>query len=112
MIPLYTETEFNESKSRDPLPLKCEYCGGTFMRSKHDIHAALNPNRKRNDSCRFCGNSCQRKNDVGELIDTECGNCQIERSSVRQFCQCSHQYVDPAAVLSDINVLVWRVIER
>ncbi len=74
MKPLYTETEFNEAKSRTLLPLKCEYCGNTFTRTKHDIHAATNPSRQR-DSCRFCDNSCQRKHDVGEQIDTECAQC-------------------------------------
>ena len=34
MIKLYTEEEFNNAKSDDKLPLKCEYCGETFYVQK------------------------------------------------------------------------------
>jgi len=61
MQPLYTETEFKESKSRDPLTLECEGCQKTFTRTKHAIQAAINPNRVKNDSCRYCSNKCQNR---------------------------------------------------
>jgi len=76
MIPLFTESQFAKAKSRDPLLLQCEYCGSPFCRTKHAIFAAHNPNRQSKDSCRFCNNSCQRKDNVGELITVECAQCQ------------------------------------
>jgi len=75
MITQFTSNQFTEAKSRDLLPLQCEYCNSTFHRTKHAIFAARNPNRQSKDSCRFCGNSCQRKHDVGEPISTECTQC-------------------------------------
>ncbi len=57
MIPLYSEQDFQNAKSRDKLPLKCEGCFGTFFKTKHNIQGFLNPKSKNKGE--FCSNHCQ-----------------------------------------------------
>lgn len=34
MIPLFTQEEFENTKSKELLPLQCKYCGKTFLTEK------------------------------------------------------------------------------
>ena len=56
MIPLFTNVEFNESKSKDLLPCKCKQCDKTFYRTKHRIKSFINTNH--NATGDFCSNIC------------------------------------------------------
>jgi len=56
MIPLYSEEEFQSTKSRQLLPLQCVQCGNTFYRTKHRICAVLNPNE--NTTGCYCSVVC------------------------------------------------------
>jgi hypothetical protein len=56
MKPLYTQEEFDISKSKDLLPCECYQCGGTFYLTRHRIKNVLNPIL--NDQGRFCNIKC------------------------------------------------------
>ena len=56
MIKLYTEEEFNNAKSNDMLPLKCEYCGNTFYTLKKIIKSNEKLGKNKN---RFCCDDCR-----------------------------------------------------
>jgi len=60
MQPLYTEEEFGNAKSRQPLPLKCIHCHKTFHRPKNKIQLSLIPNHKGGYTHNYCSASCQR----------------------------------------------------
>ncbi len=59
MKPLYTPEEFSKCKSRDKLPLECQFCSSIFYKSKHSIMDALNPNQSASGD--FCSLSCRSK---------------------------------------------------
>ena len=59
MQPLYTESEFKASQSRQLLPLRCLHCTQTFHRTKHDIQIGLLKHRREKND--FCSNGCQRR---------------------------------------------------
>ena len=77
MIPLYNDKQFKSSKSRDKLPLKCKYCGKTFLACKNRINVALNPNDK--NKLDFCSIQCgviynnNLKNRLSRLV--QCKQC-------------------------------------
>lgn len=96
MIPLYSQEEFKLSKSKDTLPLKCEYCKKTFYKTKHHIQGALNPNCKtKGDTCSFkCSKKYRDKKQGNESVELICKQCksnflrwpsQLERSN-NYFC--------------------------
>jgi len=101
MIPFYTQEEFDNTKSREKLPLKCKQCGGIFYRRKHVIQEGLkHPKMQPKD---FCCNICRakyanRNNTIGVL----CDQCNLfitkKKSDIRKtkhhFCShsCSAKY--------------------
>jgi hypothetical protein len=101
MKPLYTEEQFNNSKSSDKLPCECKACQKTFYKTRHQIQDALNPNLKATiDFCnKICYGSYQKINK-----DIFCKQCnkkihkkpsQIKKSkSGNVFCSysCSTTY--------------------
>jgi hypothetical protein len=99
MMPIYTSTEFDNCKSRESLPLKCEYCGGTFYKTKHNIQILLNPHKRGN--CNFCSKECSDKNKINkhEVVCKQCNKkflklpSQIKKSK-NNFCSksCSCTY--------------------
>lgn len=102
MIILFTNEEFNNAKSTDLLPLKCEQCGKTFYKLKKEIKYTIeHPERNR---CRFCSVECAAAYNKKSTVVTTCSNCgkRIEvrksvynySSSKRFFCShsCSASY--------------------
>ncbi len=91
MIPLYTETEFNEAKSRDPLPLKCGQCQNPFSRPKSVIQRAIAG--RDHHSCEYCSRKCLGLHKYPPLVVT-CSQCGKEfrkepfqaNKSPRHFC--------------------------
>lgn len=72
MKPLYTEKEFNKSKSKEKLPCECNYCKKTFYLAKTHIKDALNVNNSRTGS--FCSRDCLYKS-KDQKISYNCHNC-------------------------------------
>lgn len=72
MQPLYTVSEFNNSKSRQLLPLRCLHCAKTFFREKHRIQDALRPGRA--ESYDFCSSGCHRRHEDPPVI-VSCDQC-------------------------------------
>lgn len=72
MIKLFTNDQFDEAKSVDVLPLKCEHCGKTFLKTKKEIKYALS---KRPNTCRYCSISCAVS---VNKIKTYCKQCNKE----------------------------------
>lgn len=73
MIPLYTEEQFKNSKSRGFLPIKCEKCGNTFYGIKNEIQKHFSRERRgiRYSSFKFCSVKC---NTNGEFYSCkQCG---------------------------------------
>ena len=74
MQPLYTEEEFKDAKSRQPLPLKCLHCHNTFYKSKNQIQADVRHSKRRTGD--FCSISCKNQNyRNGHLCHTICDQC-------------------------------------
>lgn len=73
MLPLYSQAQFDQSKSRDLLPLQCEQCSQTFYRPKHDLQG--HPRR-------FCSKACQTIAQKKPRITLQCKQCgkSIERT--------------------------------
>ena len=62
MKTLYTEYEYLIAKSKNLLPLQCQFCKGTFYKSKACINLVINkttPNK-----CKFCSNKCRGNNNI------------------------------------------------
>lgn len=76
MIPLYTEEEFKNCKSRGLLALKCEVCNQTFHKEKHYIQGK---------QYKVCSRVCQTKLQT-RLVTKPCGYCNKETSrQLNQF---------------------------
>jgi len=75
MKPLFTQDEFNYSKSTDILPCECYICKKVFYLTKHQVQRVLNPNHS--DSGKHCSKKCQTKSQFTK-IKINCTNCNIE----------------------------------
>lgn len=73
MIPLYTNEEYNSSKSTDKLSCKCYLCGNSFLKMKKEITAHINGNPKH--PIKYCSLSCSNKSKIiTQTVDCEqCG---------------------------------------
>lgn len=99
MISLYTETEFNNAKSRDKLPLVCLNCNNTFFKSKKDIIDAIN--NTTSSRCIYCSDKCQKEH-LYPPVYVNCEQCnktfKKKRSQIKKtklnFCshKCSATY--------------------
>ena len=99
MTPLFTNIEFNKSKSKDKLPCKCNQCEITFYLTKHKIQTALNPNHPATGN--FCSPIC-KTNSERKHIKVICLECTKEfqktlaeiKKSPNHFCSksCSAFY--------------------
>lgn len=94
MIPLYSEFEFQNAKSKDMLPCKCYHCNKTFFLTKHRIKDALNPNEKTKGN--YCSEKCGflAKITKQELFCTNCNKlikkCPKDiKKSKNHFCSSS-----------------------
>lgn len=73
MTPLYTIEEFNNTKSRNLLPLKCECCGKIFYRKKNDIQWVL---KKNDNGMKYCSPTCFGKHKHNKSVFTsKCSFC-------------------------------------
>ena len=77
MQPLYTESEFKSSKSRQLLPLHCLHCNQTFHRHKNFITIALQNQKKgRKYAADFCSIQCHNLFAHSTIhIDVICKQC-------------------------------------
>lgn len=91
MIPLYTQEEFDSSKSRQLLPLQCKHCGKTFYKEKNEIHKSTIKGRREGNL--FCSLAC-KNNSQKTLVKVICHQCgfTFERrlKTVREKNFCSH----------------------
>ena len=80
MKPLYTQEQFDKSKTTDKLPCECYSCNNTFFKTKKDISYVLNG--KKNKIGKYC-NCCKntvRKNKQ-KLNCTQCDKEFLKRPS-------------------------------
>ena len=99
MKPLYTQEDFEKSKSKGLLQCQCYNCNKPFLNTKHTIQRALNTNNMTQN--KYCSKECQFKSQIRKLKIT-CINCnkEIERipaslsKSGNNFCSrsCSASY--------------------
>lgn len=75
MIQLFTEEEFEQAKSTDLLPLKCEHCGKDFYVVKKMINYSIKHPEK--EFCRFCSRACVQFSHKKTII-THCEHCGKE----------------------------------
>jgi len=75
MKPLYTQEEFNSSKSRDKLQLQCHQCNAVFTLMKKRIQDSLNPKAK--SSGKFCSKLCSNIAQRNKQI-VFCKNCNTK----------------------------------
>ena len=71
MIKCFSQLQFNYSKSRDLLPLKCKQCNKIFYKPKNQIQAAL---ISKKNNIVYCSHSCQSDNKRKEII-IQCKQC-------------------------------------
>jgi len=73
---LFTEEEFNNSKSKDLLPLQCYCCNKVYYTTKKIILQELKEKRGR---CKYCSMSCHNKiNHPIKKHTVKCLCCNIE----------------------------------
>ncbi len=70
MIPLFNNKQFDDAKSTDMLPLKCEECNNTYSKPKKDISRCIRGLKNIN----FCSVSCSNTN-RGRPLQIPCANC-------------------------------------
>jgi hypothetical protein len=68
MITLYTNDDFNQAKSYDRLPCKCEICDKIFYKTKREIIDVLR--NKKDRIGKYCSNKCKRSQ-----LTVKCSNC-------------------------------------
>lgn len=71
MKPLYSQTEFDNAKGKDKLPLKCYTCNKTFMVQKKVILEAI---RYQKGCCKFCSKQCNTSKRTRQKVT--CKNCK------------------------------------
>ena len=72
MIQCFSQLQFNYSKSRDLLPIKCKQCNKIFYKPKNQIQRVLfgiNKNR-----LKYCSKKCQNTSKIKKII-VECKQC-------------------------------------
>lgn len=73
MKPLYSNTQFENSKYSDLLPCQCYFCSESFLRPKKEIKFELKHQRGR---IKFCSTSCLNKyNTSKNSCQVKCLNC-------------------------------------
>lgn len=77
MITIYSNDEFEDAKSDDLLPLRCEQCQNVFYAKKKLIKHELTHKRGR---CRFCSQKCHHLFYSKQDVNTTCKECGKELS--------------------------------
>lgn len=128
MIPLYSQEEFTQCKSKNKLPCQCEYCNNTFFIIKHEIVKHINNPTKRSAKIKFCNKQCasnfrfqnNRKHEV------ECANCNCKflkyqnqiKKSKNNFCSrsCNASYTNKnkkiGTVVSKLEVYLQTALKQ
>ena len=75
MKPLYTQEDFEKSKSKDLLPCQCYNCNKPFLNTKHTIQRALNPNNITQN--KYCSGKCRIISRENKIL-VNCINCNKE----------------------------------
>lgn len=99
MIPLYTQEQFDNAKSKDLLPCKCYNCNQIFNKTKKYIKDCLN--QKHKNSGLYCSIKCNGESKK-KKIQINCTNCnqlfEIQNYAIKRsnnhFCSqsCSGSY--------------------
>ena len=98
MKPLYTQEQFNSSKSMDSLTCQCYYCDKPFNTIKKRISHELKYNRGR---VKFCSQECNKLlNNPPNIVECKNCNCLFKKiisnvmSTKNNFCShsCSASY--------------------
>ena len=99
MKPLYSELQYQNSKSKDKLPCECEICHEVFYVFKHQIMRSFldNPMSRNN----FCSQKCNGISKI-KRVEVKCLNCEKTfyktlssvKKSPNHFCckSCSTSY--------------------
>jgi hypothetical protein len=100
MKPLFSQKEFDESKSSDKLPCECYLCKNVFYRKKKEIKNSFSEKTK--NPIKYCSLSCSAQSKGNTRFDTNCKNCgnlitkklNLCRKSKNYFCNrsCSGTY--------------------
>lgn len=91
MKPLYTEEEFNNSKSTDKLPCECYHCKSTFLKPKKEIKCHLKGHPSH--PIKFCSQKCHHLN-LSKKLTFNCTECNKEftkpnaesKKTINHFC--------------------------
>lgn len=76
--------KFENSKSRDLIPLVCKNCNVTFYRKKHHIQAILHSSSKRSSTMDYCSSQCSPSNQR-DRIKVKCKTCGTPFERVRSW---------------------------
>jgi hypothetical protein len=98
MKPLFTEEEFNKTKSDQKLPCKCYHCNGIFYSQKKEITRII---KNKTNNAKYCSLKCTSESKITKKT-LKCLNCsndfyrminQIKKSK-NHFCShsCSTTY--------------------
>jgi hypothetical protein len=71
MISRYSSNEFKLTKSRDLLPLQCDFCNCNFTLTKHEIQRFL----KQKNCSRFCSRQCSHNHKKIQIL-VNCYQCK------------------------------------
>lgn len=74
MKPLYTNVDFEKTKSEDLLPFECYQCKNSFLKKKKTITASLKNTIK--DTIKFCSTKCKKESQKTKQ-KINCTNCQV-----------------------------------
>jgi len=75
MKPLYTQEEYNNTKSMDKLFCECYYCHNPYQIIKKIITSNLNGSKV--NKIKFCSHTCQGKSETKKLT-IDCSNCKTK----------------------------------
>lgn len=95
---LFTNDEFNMSKSRQLLPIKCSCCNKTFYLAKNAIQRKIKNNQKEFYCSKECSNKKKVLNKISKTFTCEfCGkefSSTVDENKIKRFCSksCSRKY--------------------
>lgn len=85
MIPLYTQEEFDQAKSRQLLPLQCKHCGKTFYKEKHYL-------KQKTSTWDFCSQHCKAEY-FNPPIFIKCEQCgKMLKKQINQIKATKHHF--------------------
>jgi len=72
MIQLFSREQFDKAKTKDLLPLQCEFCNKLFKTTKNTVQMALKGDKFR--KAKFCSIKCSNSNKITKQ-EVKCKNC-------------------------------------